>query len=156
MESHEILKRAVSTMGVKCIASDMKLSSSLIYKWCQPKDSPDSAGADNPLDRLLRLCQLTGDTAPIEWLCQKADGFFVKNPPEETESETDPLNATQGILSDFSQLLTVVSKSIEDDRKIDGKEAGQIREVWEVLKSVTESFVVACESGIYAQVPFNR
>ena len=69
MESFEILKQAVNNLGVKSIAADMNLSTSLIYKWCQPKDTPDAAGADNPLDRIAKIYDLTGDDTPVRWLC---------------------------------------------------------------------------------------
>lgn len=78
MESHEILKKSINKVGVKSIASDMNLSSSLIYKWCQPSENEDSAGAENPLDRLSKIISLTQDKSPIEWLCQKNNGYFVK------------------------------------------------------------------------------
>lgn len=149
MESFEILKKTINNLGVKSIASDMNLSTSLIYKWCQPKDNPDAGGADNPLDRVAKIYELTGDTTPIKWLCQKANGMFVENPPEKHQCDPAPLKATQEILSEFSELLVVVSKSIEDDQAIDTDEAKKIREVWENLKSVTESFVNACEEGSY-------
>jgi len=152
MESFEILKQTVNNLGVKSIASDMNLSTSLIYKWCQPKDTPDAAGADNPLDRIAKILELTGDDMPVRWLCEKADGFYIKNPSNKEDVAVNkeyPLKAAQEILSEFSELLEVVSKSIEDDQKIDQNEAKKIREVWETLKSITESFVLACESGKY-------
>ena len=40
MKSHEILKQSMENVGVKAIASDMHLSSSLRYKWCQSSDGP--------------------------------------------------------------------------------------------------------------------
>jgi len=153
MESHEVLKQTVNHLGVKAIASDMGLSTSLIYKWCQPKEEVDSSGADNPLDRIMRIYKLTGDRSPVEWLCQNIGGFFVKNHPVEMQDGDffQPLKATQEILSEFSQLLEVVSQSIEDDQLIDTREAANIRRVWENLKSITESFVVACEAGKYGK-----
>lgn len=149
MESFEVLKKAINILGVKLIASKMNLSTSLIYKWCQPKEWPDSAGADNPLDRINKICELTNDISPIEWLCQKANGVFVPNPKKKQDVDPFPIKATQEILSEFSELLDVVSKSIEDDQAIDLKEAKRIRNVWDKFKSVTESFVYACESGNY-------
>ena len=153
MESFEVLKQAVNHLGVKAIASDMGLSTSLIYKWCQAKEDVDSCGADNPLDRIMRIYKLTGDRSPVRWLCQNVGGFFVENHPVEVHDDDflQPLKATQEILSEFSQLLEVVSQSIEDDQLIDTKEAEKIRQVWETFKSITESFVVACEAGKYGQ-----
>lgn len=148
MKSHEVLKNAINNLGVKSIASDMNLSTSLIYKWCQPNESDDAAGADNPLDRVVKILELTDDRSPIEWLCKKANGYFVEN-PESVATGIEPVKATQSILSEFSELLNIVSKSIENDQIIDEQEATQIRDVWEKLKSVTENFVVSCEKGIY-------
>ena len=149
MESFEVMKKTVNILGAKAIASHMNLSMSLIYKWCQLKEWPESSGADNPLDRIIKICELTNDTGLIDWLCQKANGIFVPNPKEKASTDPYPIKATQEILSEFSELLDVVSKSIEDDQAIDLKEAKKIREVWEKFKSITESFVRTCESGNY-------
>jgi hypothetical protein len=46
-------------------------------------------------------------------------------------------------------VLEAVSRSIADDQCIDDKESERIRSVWEQLKSVTETFVTACERGRY-------
>lgn len=62
-----------------------------------------------------------------------------------------PVRATQNILSEFSELLSIVSNSIENDQIIDNNEAKLIRDVWDKLKSVTENFVASCEKGIYAK-----
>lgn len=152
MNSNDILKNSINKVGVKSIASDMKLSSSLIYKWCQPNDNEDCTGADNPLDRIMKIIELTKDTQAIEWLCQKANGYFVRNPENPSNSTYEnihPVRATQNILSEFSELLSIVSHSIENDQIIDENEASQIRQVWDKLKSVTETFVSSCEKGLY-------
>ena len=49
----------------------------------------------------------------------------------------------------FSRLLNEVSKSVADDGAIDPAEADRIRLGWERLKTTAETFVVACERGIY-------
>ena len=59
------------------------------------------------------------------------------------------LEATQHLLSEFSELLAAVSQSYNADRTIDDDEASRIRKEWEDLKTLAERFVVACESGIY-------
>ena len=150
MESHEVLKQAVRDLGAKQVASRMNLSTSLIYKWCEANDSPESAGADNPLDRISKLLDITGDKALIAWLCQKADGYFVKNPNASVSTST-PLSGTRKILKEFTELLDAVSTSLANDQVIDREEASGIRDEWETLKSVTESFVVACERGNFAE-----
>ncbi len=149
MESHEILKQAVKTIGAKAVASKMNLSLSLIYKWCEPNDSPEAGGADNPLDRLAKINELTGDSGPIQWLCEQAGGFYVRNPVCPKSHEDPILKMTRTILREFTELLDAVSEGYEDDGNIDHKEADQIRGKWEDLKGIAEGFVVGCEKGQY-------
>jgi hypothetical protein len=151
MHSHEVIKKSVGDLGVKSVASDLGLSTSLIYKWCQPTDSEDASGADNPLDRLARVHELTGDTGPIQWLCQKADGYFVPNAPLQSIEAIPLLHMTRRIVREFSDLLDVLTESIENDGRIDLAEAEKIRIEWEELKSSAESFTASCEKGLYTE-----
>ena len=149
MDSYEVLKKSVSDLGVKSVASDLGLSTSLIYKWCQPSAAEDASGADNPLDRLARIYELTRDTGPIQWLSQKADGYFVPNVPPQEIDAIPLLHMTRRIVREFSELLDVLTESIENDGVIDLVEADKIRIEWEKMKSSAESFVRACERGLY-------
>ncbi len=156
MNSYEVLKKSVSDLGVKSVAADLGLSTSLIYKWCQPSGTEDASGADNPLDRLAKMVELTGDTGPVEWLCQKADGYFVANSPIDECEAVPLLHMTRRIVREFSELLDVLTESIENDGVIDLKEADKIRMEWEQLKSSAESFVTCCEKGTYARLEGNH
>ncbi len=152
MKSHEILKTAADTIGVKALAGKLNLSPALVYKWCQEsnKEDPDSSGARNPLDRLAEIVQATGDERVVNWLCHEAGGFFVHNPrAHDRDNETELLRRTQALVKEFSELLSTVTSSIEDDGQIEDKEADLIRRKWETLKTTAESFVVACETGCY-------
>ncbi len=148
MESHEVLREAVEKVGVKQVAAKLNVSESLVYKWCQPKGGAGAGGAENPLDRLDDLIQLTGQTGPLQWLCQRANGYYVPNPEQaNAKGERNLLKVTQSILREFSDLLEVVSHSAGNDGMINEKEADQIRKEWDQLKSVTERFVKGCEIG---------
>jgi hypothetical protein len=151
MNSHEVLKKSMGDLGVKSVAADLGLSTSLIYKWCQPSGGKDASGADNPLDRLARIVELTQDTGPVAWLCQQAGGYFVPNVPTREDDAIPLLHMTREIVRKFSDLLDVLTESVENDGKIDFVEAGNIRAEWDELKSVAESFVVLCEKGAYAE-----
>ena len=147
MESYEVLKNAITPIGAKSIAADMNLSTSLIYKWCQSK-SYNVGAADNPLDRLYALYELTEDDRLIRWMCRKADGYYVKNvDAEEPADDVTLFAATQRILTEFSELLQAISSSTNNDGVICKKEAEEIRREWEDLKSIGEYFVSACEEG---------
>jgi hypothetical protein len=152
MKSCEILKTAADTIGVKALAAKLSLSPALVYKWCQDsnKEDPDSSGARNPLDRLAEIVQATGDDRVVNWLCHEAGGFYVHNPrTHDGDNETELLRQTQVLVKEFSELLSTVTRSIEDDGQIEDKEADSIRRKWETLKTTAESFVVACETGCY-------
>ncbi len=152
MNSHEVIKKSVGDLGVKSVASDLGLSTSLIYKWCQPTETELSSGADNPLDRLARIYELTQDKGPVAWLCQKADGFFVPNAAHQKIDAIPLLHMTRRIVREFSDLLDVLTESIENDGRIDLDEAEKIRIEWEQLKSSAESFTTSCEKGVYADM----
>lgn len=152
MESWEVLRDAIERVGVKTVAAKLRVSSALVYKWCeQPNDEDDEgSGTRNPLDRLAEVVQLTNSVPLVNWLCRVADGFFVHNPPVKTENfDADLLESTQRLVAEFSDLLREVSQSVSNDGQISNVEAGRIRRQWEDLKIATETFVVACEKGIY-------
>jgi len=153
VKSWEVLQDAIDRVGVKAVAAKLKLSSALVYKWCQEprSEDPDSSGAHNPLDRLQTLYELTGDPRLLNWLCQAGGGFFVPNPQAKpSEREEELLGTTQRVVDDFGHLLSDISHSIENDGRITDAEAEMIRESWERLKMHVECFVVACERGMYS------
>jgi len=152
MESHEVLREAIDTIGAKAVAAELRVSPALIYKWCEEarSDDPDASGTRNPLDRLRDIVRLTGSVELVNWLCHQAGGFFVQNPPVKLKNlDTDLLESTQKLVRQFSELLGEVSQSASNDGQILPNEARRIRGDWERLKMLVEAFVVACEKGLY-------
>lgn len=152
MESHEVLREAAEKVGVKALAAELRLSPALVYKWCEESESddPDASGARNPLDRLREIVRVTSHIPVVNWLCHEAGGFFVHNPDGQCDNiNTDLLQSTQHLVRAFSELLNEVSESVADDGFIEADEADRIRNDWELLKTTAETFVVACERGIY-------
>jgi hypothetical protein len=150
--SHEVLKQAADKIGVKALAATLKLSPALVYKWCQEYDAndPDTSGARNPLDRLADVFDATGDIEVVNWLCQRAGGFFVPNPEIGVRDfSTDLLVGAQRLVKEFSDMLEEVSGSIANDGAIEPRESERIRRHWETLKRVAEAFVVAGEEGLF-------
>jgi len=152
MHSYEVLKQAIEAVGVKSVAGTLRLSPALVYKWCQQRDpdDPDTGGARNPLDRLADVVGATGDVNVVNWLCHEAGGFFVPNPAEAVvDRDTELLSRTQRLVMEFSELLSEVTRAIEDDGLITPGEADRIRHAWELLKNSGEAFTSACERGLY-------
>ena len=152
MQSYEVLREATEEIGAKALAAALRLSPALVYKWCQEssQSDPDASGARNPLDRLADIVRVTNSTDVVNWLCNQAGGFYVRNPsPPTGDLQTELLMTTQRLVQEFSKLLTTVTHSIEDDGQVDSSEADLIRRAWEGLKGSAEAFTVACEKGAY-------
>ncbi|MGC4014052.1 MAG: hypothetical protein QM755_05965 [Luteolibacter sp.] len=149
MESHEVLRQAFQKTSPKAVASELGISLSLVYKWAE-KQSEDGSGSRNPLDRLLKVIELSGDERIIHWLCQQVGGYFVQN-PDGKHFNKGILPATQEIIGQFSELLSRISTAAID-HSITSEEASDIREGWDKLKSYTESFVRCCEKGDFEQM----
>ena len=149
MESYEVIKRALEKgAGPKEIASEMGVSLSLVYKWSQPNTELGS-GSRNPIDRVLELFRLTKEPRIIQWLCEHAGGYFVRNPKSHCEEGFEVLPATNEIITQFSDLLSTISRSAADN-VITADESKEIREVWEELKCYCEGFVNCCEEGDFS------
>lgn len=146
MHSHEVMKEVLKKTSAKQIAADMGLSLSLIYKWAEPPEDETGSGASSPLDRVGQLIRITGDVRIAQWVCEQADGFFIRNPHAHATSDT--LRATNDIVQEFADMLATIAAA-SADHVISKDEAKTIRRRWEELKSVTEGFVKAAESGNY-------
>jgi transposase len=147
MESHEVLKEALDSphAGPKEVAEALGVSLSLVYKWAQPGGDRGS-GSRNPLDRVESLVGLTRHEGIVEWLCQRAGGYFVRNPKGCPTSGYDVVPATHQIVQQFAGLLDAVSRAAQDN-EITLEEAAEIRVVWDRLKAYCEGFVRCCEEG---------
>jgi hypothetical protein len=146
MESHEILREVFQKTSPMQVAGELGLSLSMVYKWAEPPEQ--KSGAANPLDRAAMLARCSGDERIVQWLCQQAGGFFIKNPKTGKPHPAFLVPAMNTVVQDFADLLGVMADSAHDNQ-ITAPEAESIRARWEELKSVTEEFVRECEEGIF-------
>lgn len=149
MESHQVIRNALDKVHVKEVADKMGLSLSLIYKWGERQDS--KSGSANPLDRVKELYENTQDDHLVQWLCNKADGYFVKNPPTTKRPGREVMPATQEIVQQFADLLAAISHAASDN-SISTQESKHIRHEWDELKRLTERFVKWCEMGDFVHL----
>jgi hypothetical protein len=147
MESHEVLREVLKKTSAKQIAADMALSLSLIYKWAEAPEEANAAATNSPLERVGQLVRITGDARIAQWVCEQADGFFIRN-PHNISSKQPLIPATNDIVQEFADMLATIATSSADS-VITKEEARKIRRRWEELKSVTEGFVTAAETGSF-------
>jgi transcriptional regulator with XRE-family HTH domain len=149
MQSHELLREVFQKVSAKQVAGELGLSLSMIYKWAEPPDNAAGSGTANPLDRIETLLRATEDARIVQWICQRAGGFFIKNPRHHNPHPDFLIPATNEIVQEFADLLSVIAIAASDNH-ISKKEAEKIRARWEELKAVTECFVHCCEEGNFA------
>ena len=148
MQSHEVLREVFQKCSAKQVAADLDLSLSLVYKWAEPPTA-DGPPTGNPLERVAALYRCSHDELILQWLCQQAGGFFIKNPKTHHAHPDYLIPATNQIVQEFADLLAVIAVAAADNQ-ITAKEAKTIRARWEELKSVTETFVACCEDGNFS------
>ena len=147
MHSYEVLRDVVQKGNAKEIAAQMGLSLSLIYKWAEPAAA--GSGSANPLDRIEALIRCTNNPRLVQWICERAGGFFIKNPKGHWPHPHSLIPATNQIVQEFADLLAVIASAAVDN-SVSKQEAKDIRGRWEELKSVTEGFVRCCEEGNFS------
>ena len=125
----------------------MGLSLSLVYKWAEPPADDSGSGASSPLDRVGQLIRISGDPRIAQWVCEQAGGFYIRNPHNLATSQ-QLIPVTNDIVQEFADMLATIAQSSADS-VITKDESKRIRARWEELKSVTEGFVKACESGAF-------
>ena len=147
MDSHEVMREILKHTSAKQIAAEMGLSLSLIYKWAEPHEDDSGSGASSPLDRVGQLIRITGDARVAQWVCERAGGFYIRNPHSHAAGG-QLIPATNDIVQEFADMLATIAQSSADS-VITKDESKHIRARWEELKSVTEGFVKACELGAF-------
>jgi hypothetical protein len=145
MDSHEVMRDVLKKTSAKQIAAAMGLSLSLIYKWAEPPGDESGSGTGSPLDRVGQLIRITGDARVAQWVAEQAGGFYIRN-PKNLPAGQPLIPMTNDIVHEFADMLATIATS-SSDNVITKDEAETIRARWEELKSVTEGFVKAAESG---------
>jgi predicted transcriptional regulator len=150
MKSHEVLRDVFKESSPKLIAAELGVSLSMVYKWAESQDG-EGSGATNPLDRIHAIIRVTEDERLVQWIAEKAGGFFIQNPEQKHPHPDYLIPATNSIVQEFADLLSVVAVAAADNY-ISQDESATIRRRWEDLKSVTECFVQCCEEGNFSKL----
>jgi hypothetical protein len=149
MDSHDVVKQILKEIPAKQIASDLRVSLSLVYKWAEPPLI--GSGASNPLDRTEMLTRISGGVAPLEWLCARLNGTFVPGAPPEIP-ELHVYQSRPELMRELGRLLAELAE-IATEGDIPKTKVKSLRKQWEQVKKVTEMFVKAAERGRLKTVP---
>ena len=82
-------------------------------------------------------------------MCERSGGFFIRN-PRHLPPDRPLIPITNDIVQEFADMLAAIAIS-SSDNVISDAEAKKIRARWEELKTVTEGFVQAAESGTFGE-----
>lgn len=145
MDARDVMKDILRQVPAKQLATEMRVSLSLVYKWAEAEEV---GGSGSPLERVGELIRLTQNPLIMQWLGLQAGGFFIQN-PQNVRHDGPLIPLTNHIVQEFADMLATIAQSAADD-VIDEHEAKRIRSRWEQLKSVTEGFVQAAEIGNFS------
>lgn len=152
MNSRKVLKDALKGCDREEVAKFIGISlGSLNNQIAGEKPYSPKGTSPNILDRVYALVDIvhetTGDISILEKLAEEFGYLLIENPAI-TTTETPAIQQIAAILKEFSAVIEEISTANADGR-IEPHEADQIRSKWEVMKRITEEFVLACETGKY-------
>lgn len=156
MKSFEVIREAIKPVGAKYVAHELNYSERTIHTWQEEPpsgDNPYGSGKRNPLDTILIIFNILKNKYPehalklIQWICEQADGFFVKNPSLNGSLNKSIAKTLQKSFKEYSEYSQEVIKSWEDGKVI-FEEVRKIRKEWEDNKQLNEEFVCSLEKQV--------
>ena len=140
MDSKEALKLACDERGVKEIAENLSISPTAIYNQINDPDKNDI------LNKFVDFVNACGNDVAIQWASSELNGIFLKNPDIAAKKEEIKRTYIPEALQDFGNVIKEIGEAMEDG-KVTAEEAEGIRQQWDKLKVLLETFVLACEFG---------
>ena len=101
MQSAEVIKKMIGE-NVKQYTESMGRSSALMYKWIDET-------TQNPVEDVIKMYESTGRLDAVEYICQKHDGYFVKN-----THEMDQHESVNRIFSELGDMVKSIAEFDED------------------------------------------
>lgn len=97
MQSQDAVNKMIGE-NVKQYTESMGRSSALMYKWID-------GSTPNPVEDVIKMYESTGRLDAINYLCQKHDGYFVKN-----THEMDQHESVNKIFSELGDMVTSIAE----------------------------------------------
>ncbi|MEI8244385.1 MAG: phage regulatory CII family protein [Lentisphaerota bacterium] len=152
MNTQKVLKRALFGCDRKEVAKYVGMSpGSLNNQVAGELPYMPKGQTMNFVDRVVAFIDITHATTGrmilLEQIAEEFSYMLVKNPAINAASSPAIAKVSE-ILRDFASVVDEISKAT-GDQVIESDEAEKIRAKWEIMKRVTEEFVLACETGAY-------
>ncbi len=152
MNTRQILKKALYGCDREEVARGMGIClGSLNNQIAGEKPYYPKGTTQNVLDRIYNFIDVTyestGKMIILEALAEEFGFLLIKNPAVNA-ADSPAVTKISEILRDFGVMLEEIGKA-NADQIIEKYEAEKIRAKWEVMKRLTEEFVLACETGQY-------
>ena len=152
MNSRQILKKALKDCDRKFVADTMEMSvGSLNNQVAGELPYKPKGKTKNFVDRVMSFIDAvnvdSGNLILLEWMAEEFGCIVIKNPAI-SATNSPAITKISEILRDFASVVDEIGKATEDNR-IEPLEAEKIRAKWEIMKRITEEFVLACETGVY-------
>jgi hypothetical protein len=152
MNSRQALKKALKGADRHAVSKAMEIAiGSLNNQVAGEKPYFPKGKSQNFLDKVMNCIDSvnaqTGNLILLEWMAEEFGCMLIRNPAISATS-SPAITKISEILRDFSSVIDEIGKATED-QKIEHHEAEKIRAKWEIMKRITEEFVLACETGVY-------
>jgi len=143
MKIWDVIKEILNSIEVspKKIASDIGRNIATIYRWAK---DPESGGSPIPGDLIVNFCQRVGDYRLIKHLANMCGFFLVPIPHMKREKRTGLVIQTIRIISDFSMMMSDVTKFLMCE-KANANEMARLRREIHCMVERMLSFIQVLE-----------
>jgi hypothetical protein len=155
MESYEAIKRAVHESGssAKELAPKLELTPSMVHRWMEPPP-PRGSGERNPLDRVGKLIEALhrpDQLSPlVHWVCEKAGGHFVPDPPPAPQTHPRLADASAQAVILLAKLIQEITECARDG-EITREESRKLEKQWRETQFALQMFVLGCQHRLFTR-----
>jgi hypothetical protein len=151
--SWEVLSRSFKPLGIKAIASALRLSYSTVAKWQEDPESRSESGARNPLDRLdvVRQTLARGGypreaVEGLRWLARRA-GYRLVRESDPPQDHDELLREVLALAAEAGDVQRVFREALRDGRITPAERVRLLKELREAVEQAARIEVILRTEG---------
>lgn len=153
MKSYEAIQKAINGKTIEH-AKTLGKSISLLAKWQEPALDYTDSGAYNPLDRIEAIVETAlklgepkeSALAPIQYLAEKFSLVMISLPKQHA-GNIEISRELLKTIKEFGEMAEAASRALDNDGRVDKREAQKIdKEAWDLIRQ-TALFVEAIKGS---------